>query len=126
MTIIILFYISLLGMIYMIFLKSGEMNSGRRNILSRLGSGADHIFQSAFQSVGQGISYINKHTFIALAHWLAYHVLVRVRNVYVEIKHYVLANPHGKRLIDAVRGRGEIRNHSASFYLRRIGKRNME
>src|SRR3989344_1500721 len=90
MTIIILFYISLLGMIYMIFLKSGEMNSGRRNILSRLGSGADHIFQSAFQSVGQGISYINKHTFIALAHWLAYHVLVRVRNVYVEIKHYVL------------------------------------
>lgn len=69
------------------------------------------------------LKMINKKTFIALAQYITYHVLFFVRRVYVEIKHRTLLNPHGKRMIDAVRGRGEIKNHGASFYLRRISDR---
>jgi len=40
--------------------------------------------------------------------------------VYVELKHLFMQNPHGKRMIDAVRGRGEVKHHGASFYLKMI------
>ena len=117
---IILFYLSLLGIAGMVFLKRHEVKTGKATIVSRLGRGTDHLFHAIFTAVGTGISYINKRTFIAIAQWIAYHILLRTRKVYVEIKHQALANPHGKKMIDAVRGRGEVRNHGASFYLRRI------
>jgi hypothetical protein len=104
----------------MLVLKRREVNVGHQSVVSRLGSGTDHVFHSMFANVKNGLSYINKKTFLLLAHWLAFHVLLRIRNVYVEIKHLALQNPYGKKLIDAVRGRGEIKNHGASFYLRRI------
>lgn len=108
-------------MVAMLLLKRHEVNTGKQSLVSRIGSDTDHVFHAIFFQVKKGWSYVNKHTLVAIANWVAYHVLVRVRNVYVEIKSRTLANPHGKRLIDAVRGRGEVRNHSASFYLRRIG-----
>ncbi len=121
MTFIIAFYVAFLCMVIMIALKSREVRTGRASLVSRMGRGTDHIFSAISSSLRRGISFINKHTFIALMHWIAYHILVRIRGIYVEIKHRALTNPHGRRIIDMVRGRGEVRNHGASFYLRKIG-----
>ena len=107
-------------MVGMIVLKRYEVKTNKPSLVSRLGKGTDHVFHAIFGGVSQGISYINRHTFIAIAHWMAFHVLLRTRKVYVEVKHKALANPHGKKVIDAVRGRGEVKKHGASFYLRRI------
>jgi hypothetical protein len=107
----------------MLLLKRHEVKNGRQSIVSRVGRGSDQFFQTIFTAVKHFVSYINKHTLIAIAHWIAFHVLKRVRNVYVEIKHRFISTPNGKKLIDAVRGRGEITTHGASLYLRRISDR---
>lgn len=104
----------------MILYKRHESLTGKPTFISRAGAGIDHIFHKVFDTVSNVISYINKHTFIALAHWLAFHVLVHIRKVYVEIKHHFISHPQGKKMIDAVRGRGEVKKHGVSFYLRRI------
>ena len=104
----------------MILLKRREVTTGEQSFISKLGEGSDHIFAAIFRGIRRCISYINKHTFIALAQWVAFHVLVRVRKIYVEIKHQALQNTHSKKVIDMVRGKGEIKKHGASFYLRRI------
>lgn len=122
-TTIIIFYISAIIIVSMILLKRHEIVSGKPSIISRLGSGSDHIFHDIFIKVKKAGSYINKHTFIALTHWIAFHILVHIRKVYVQIKASFLANPQGKKMLDAVRGRGEIKNHGASFYLRRISEK---
>ncbi|MEI6396749.1 MAG: hypothetical protein WCO48_01605 [Candidatus Taylorbacteria bacterium] len=119
-TTITIFYVSLVGIIVLILLKRREVLTGERSIVSRLGEGSDHVFAAFFRGIRRGISYINKHTFIALAQWLAFHVLVHVRKVYVEIKHIWLQNIHTRKVLDMVRGKGEIRKHGVSFYLRRI------
>ena len=107
----------------MVVFKRHEVKTGKASIFSRLGQGSDHIFLAIFSNVRKVLSYVNKHTFIAVAQWLTFHVLVRVRKVYVEIKHKALENPHGKHMLDAVRGRGEVKNHGASFYLRKIAEK---
>lgn len=107
----------------MIVLKRREVKSGHPSILSRLGRGSDQFFHTIFNAVGTALSYINKHTFVALGHWVAFHILVHIRKVYVEIKASFLATPQGKKMLDAVRGRGEVKDHGASFYLRRISEK---
>lgn len=114
---------SLLGIITMPFLKSREVKTGRTTLLSRLGRGTDHIFHNIFSTAGRVISYVNRHTFIVIGQLVAFHILLRIRGVYVEIKHRTLANPHGRKILDAVRGRGEVKKHGASLYLRRISSR---
>lgn len=120
---IAIFYIALVGMVAMLFLKRHEVRTGRETVVSKLGQGSDHFFHAAFRSARKFVSYFNKRTFAALAQWVAYHILLRTRKVYVEVKHRALQTPYGKRMIDAVRGRGEISHHGASFYLRRIGQK---
>ncbi len=122
-TLITIFYTSLAAVILMILLKRHEVKSGHPTIISRLGRGSDDFFYMIFSAIGNAWSYINKHTFVALAHWIAFHILVHIRNVYVQIKSYFLATPQGKKMLDAVRGRGEVKNHGASFYLRRISEK---
>ena len=122
-TLIAIFYVSLIGIILMLLSKRRELKNGKPTILSRLGRGTDHIFQNMASSVRNMLSYLNKRTFALLAHWIAFHVLLRIRKVYVEIKLQFISNPHGKKLIDAVRGRGNVKDHGASFYLRRISDR---
>lgn len=119
-TLIAIFYVSFVGMAVMLLFKRAEARSGHPSIISRLGRGSDHVFSAIFTGFSRFISYMNKHTFIALAQWIAFHILVHVRKVYVEIKHRILSTPRGKKLMDAVRGRGEVKDHGASFYLRRI------
>lgn len=121
-TLIALFYASLVSMAVMVVSKRHEVRTGKPSVLSRLGQGSDHFFHAIFDSVGRFISYINRHTFIALAQWLAIHVLKYVRGWYVELKHKFISTPQGKKMMDAVRGRGQVKDHGASFYLRRIGE----
>lgn len=120
---IVTFYTSFLGSISMVLLKHRESKTGHPTILSRLGKGADYTFQGIFSKVRVFISYINRRTFIIIGQLIAFHVLLRIRGVYVEIKHRTLANPHGRKVLDAVRGRGEVKKHGASLYLRRISSR---
>ncbi|MFA6315031.1 MAG: hypothetical protein WC648_01515 [Candidatus Paceibacterota bacterium] len=119
-SIITIFYISLIGIILMILLKRREIKSGRPSLVARLGKGTDHAFHKLFSGVRRAIAYLNRKTFITLAQWLAFHVLLRIRKIYVEGKDKALANPHSRKVIDAVRGRADIKHHGASFYLRRI------
>lgn len=105
----------------MLLLKRREIKTGIPSIISRLGSGSDKFFHVIFDSISRFFSYLNKHTFMALGHWIAFHIFVHIRKVYVAIKARFMAHPQGRKMIDAVRGRGEIKNHGASFYLRRIG-----
>ena len=121
-TIIAIFYASLIGIIVMILLKRREVKTGHPSIVSRMGQGSDHVFHAFFSGIHQGLSYINKHTFIALAQWMAFRALVPVRKVYIEVKHKALTNPHSKKVVDAVRGRSAVTPHGASFYLRKIAK----
>lgn len=119
-TLISIFYISILAMAVMLLLKRREVMTGKCSVVSEIGAGSDHIFQAVYGYAKRGIGYLNRHSLALVANWVAFHVLKGIRYVYVEIKSQTLANPHGKRLIDAVRGRGEVKNHGASFYLRRI------
>lgn len=122
-TLVILFYVAFIGIVIMVLLKRREVKTGLPSIVSRLGKGSDQFFHTTWNVARKGVSYFNRHTFIMIAQWLAYHVLLRTRNVYVEVKHRALSNPHGKKVIDAVRGKGEVKDHGASFYLRRISKK---
>ena len=119
-TLITIFYVSLAGIIGMIFLKRREIKTGTPSIVSRAGANIDHILQGISAAVRRGISHINRGTFIRIGHWVALHTLKAVRSVYVDVKDKTLAHPHGRKLLNAVRGRGEVKDHGASFYLRKI------
>ena len=122
-SLIIIFYISLLGIITMIFLKRHEVKTGKPSPISMLGRGSDEVCQTTYGYARRFFSYFNRRSMIVIAQWLAFHLLLNIRKVYVELKHRTLLNPQGKKLIDAVRGRGEVKNHGVSFYLRRIGSK---
>lgn len=120
-TLIVIFYVSFLCILVMLLLKGREAKTGHPNLISRLGRGTDAYFHVVFTKIGETISYVNRHTFIALAHWIAIHVLTHIRKIYVEIKHRFITHPHGKKVMDAVRGRAELSDTGASAYLKRIG-----
>ncbi len=117
---ITIFYVSILAMLAMVLLKRHEVMTGKESIVSRVGADSDHVFTAVFSTVKQGAAYVNRRNFILLMHVVAFHLLRAVRSVYVELKAQTLATQTGKRLIDAVRGRGDIKSTGASFYLRRI------
>ena len=119
-TLITIFYISLLAMIAMVAFKRHEVRTGVPSLVSKIGAGSDHVFQSVYSAIRHVLSYVNRRTFVALVQWLAFHVLKFFRTLYVEIKHRFISTHHGKKLIDAVRGRGELSDHGASFFLRNI------
>jgi hypothetical protein len=120
-TAIIIFYISLLGIVALLLLKKREFTTGHASFVSKLGFGIDHIIVAVYHKFRQGISYLNKHTFIALAQWVAFHILRHIRKVYVELKHIALQNIHTRKVIYMLRGKTDINKGGASFYLRRIG-----
>jgi hypothetical protein len=107
----------------MILIKRAEMKNGDLSIADKLESSVEIVLGKIYTKVSNYYKMLNRRTFIALAQFLTFHILLRIRNVYVELKHQTLQNPHGKRMIDAIRGRGEVKNHGASFYLRRISDR---
>ena len=118
-----IFYISLIGIISMILIKRAEMKNGELSLADKIESSVEVALSNIYTKIVAYSKLLNRQTFVALVQFLTFHVLLRIRNIYVNIKHRTLQNPHGKRMIDAVRGRGEIKNHGASFYLRRISGR---
>ncbi len=118
-----IFYISLIGIIAMIFIKRAEMKNGELSLADKIESSVEVALSNIYAKIVAYSKLLNRQTFVALVQFLTFHVLLRIRNIYVNIKHRTLQNPHGKRMIDAVRGRGEVKNHGASFYLRRISGR---
>jgi hypothetical protein len=114
------FYISILAMAAMVLLKRRELATGRASLVSRVGAGTDHVFHATFATVRRGASYANRKNAVLFMHWIAFHILKAARTVYVAAKAKTLETPSGRKLLDAVRGRGEVRDHGASFYLRRI------
>ena len=107
-------------MAVLVLLKRQEVQTGKPSFISRFGVDSDNFFQRVFSWCKRMYAYANRKTFVALISFLAYHILFFIRKIYVEIKHRFISNPHGKHLIDAVRGRGEIKDHGASFFLRKI------
>ena len=117
---ITIFYLGFIGIVAMILFKRHEFKTGKPSVVSRLGRKTDKFLSNSYHQVKFGLSYINKRTFIVVAQWIAYHILLRVRKMYVEVKHQALSNPHSKNVILAVRGRADVKKHGASFFLRRI------
>lgn len=118
-----IFYISLIGIITMILLKRSELKRGTTSLSSQMSVSIESFLARTKRSIHGFVKLLNRRTFIALMQFLTFHLLYRIRRVYVELKHRTLQNPHGRKMIDAVRGRGEVKNHGASFYLRRISER---
>lgn len=125
MTSTISFFSSLVIIIGMIGLKSIEMRRGHKFFSTRIAEKSDHIFQAIYNGVRNAIAYINKHNAIALIQVIAYHILSWARSVYLRIQAKAHAHPHSKKVIDMVKGKGEVdKNGGASFYLKKISEDN--
>jgi hypothetical protein len=115
-----MFYGSLILMALMVMLKAREVRTGHPTVTSKIFSGSDHFFSAIFTKFRTVISYANKHTFIAFVQWIAYHILRHIRTWYIELRERAHEYPHTRKVIDAVRGRGEVTKHGSSVYLKRI------
>lgn len=120
-TLIIVFYLSFAGMAFMLWTKRVELATGRESLVSRLGNDVDHVFHRLETDARTVVSYFNKHTFIAFLQWIAAGILSWFRNLYIKLFHLAHRHPHSKKVIDMVRGKGEVTaNGGASFFLKKI------
>ncbi len=121
---IISFYISYTAIIGMIVYKSTELNSGRKMFLSRWADKTNHKIHTVYNEIRRYISYINKRSALALVQWIAYHILSWARELYIWLHKKAHAHPPSKKVIDMVRGKGDIKRNrgGASLYLKRIGE----
>lgn len=124
---ILSFYISILAIIGMISFKGLELRSGKKSWISRLSENTNHIVQDYYYKTRKFISYINRKSAVAFLQWIAYHILTWARNAYIWAYHKARAHAPSKKVIDMVRGRGEVnRNGGSSFYLKSISKEGVE
>jgi len=118
---IVIFYLALVCMIAMLFIKRAELATGKRYFISNLANKNDHVFEKIHNDIRTAISYFNKHTFIAFLQWVAAGFLLWLRNLYIKLFHIARKYPHSKKVIDMVQGRGEANgNGGASFFLKKI------
>jgi hypothetical protein len=126
-TSIISFYISLLGIMGMITFKARELKSGKRSFISKLSDRTNHIVHDYYDKVVTLIKFINRRSALAFVQWIAYHVLTWARNLYIWAYKKAHAHAPSKKVIDMVRGKGEVnRNSGSSFYLKSISGKNIE
>lgn len=105
----------------MITLKARRLKLDVRSQFSFVSEKVDHKIRDIFHDIRVFISYFNRKSAVALVQWIAYHVLSWARKVYMWGYDKAHAHPHSKKVIDMVRGRGDIENiGGASFYLKRI------
>ena len=124
-TSIISFYISLAGILGMLWFKAMELRSGKTNWVLKAVNIMNHKVHDGYVWIKEKIAMINKRTAIVLIQWIAYHILSWARELYIWAHKRAHAHPHSKRVIDMVRGRGEVKkNGGVSFYLRSIGEGN--
>lgn len=118
---IILFYLSFMGIIGLFTTKALEMRSGKRSWISRFADRTNHIVHDYYAHFKTFVSYINRRTALALVQWIAYHILTYARNSYIWAYKKAYAHTPSKKVIDMVRGKGDIkRNTGSSFYLKSI------
>lgn len=102
-----------------------ETKKGKKYFFSRLAEKTDHLFQKVYTAIKDTVAYINKHNLIALIQIIAYHILSWIRKAYLRIHEKAHAHPHSKKVIDMVKGKGEVhKSGGASFYLKRISEEN--
>lgn len=117
------FYISFAGILGMLGFKALEIRSGKKSWISRIINSVNHIVHDYAVNIKKFISYINRKSAIALIQWIAYHILSWVRSVYIWLHRKAHAHPPSKKVIDMVRGKGEVKNNGgASFYLKSISE----
>jgi hypothetical protein len=122
-TFILSFYLSFVGILGMLGFKALELRSGKKSWISRLADLTNHIVHDYFDRIKTFISYFNRKSALALVQWIAYHILSWARSLYIWA--YKKAHAHGpsKKVIDMVRGKGEVNtNGGASFYLKKISE----
>ena len=125
--IVLSFYISFVGIIGMLGLKSLEIKSGRKSWISKLSENTNHIVYAGYDSVKRVLSHLNRKSAIALIQWIAYHILSWARELYIWARKKAHAHPPSKKVIDMVRGKGEVKkNGGTSFYLRSISEEDEE
>ncbi len=119
----IIFFVSLIGILGMIFLKYREIKKERKSWLARLVLRFDPFFSTVYGRVRLFISYFNRKSAAALVQLIAYHVLSVARSIYLWIRAKAHAHPPSKKVIDMVRGRTDTSlNNGASFYLKKISQ----
>jgi hypothetical protein len=117
----IVFFISLIGIVTMLYLKARRLKLEVRSNFSFVSEKVDHKIRSVFARVRTFISYFNRKSAVALVQWIAYHVLSWGQKAYMWLYDKAHAHPHSKKVIDMVKGRGEVdETGGASFYLKRI------
>jgi hypothetical protein len=122
-TSVISFYVSILGIIGMITFKLVEIRSGKKAWFFKIIDSKNHIMHDFFVKMKKHASYINRKSAIALIQWIAYHILSWARKTYIWAYKKAHAHPPSKKVIDMVRGKGEIKKTGgASFYLKRISE----
>lgn len=117
----IIFFVALALIVLMMSLKAHEIKKGKKLLFSRLAERTDNFFEKMYKGIKDFISFANKQTAIALIQWIAYHILSWIRTLYLKLHDKAHAHPHSKKVIDMVRGKGEVhKGGGASFYLKKI------
>jgi len=112
-------------MIAMLWMKRLELVSGKKYFLTNLADKNDHVFEKLHEDIRTGISYFNKHTFIAFLQWIAIGLLSWLRNLYIKLFHIAKKYPHSKKVIDMVQGKGQTTSiGGVSFFLKKISDEN--
>lgn len=124
---IILFYLSFLGILGMFTNNAIEMRSGKKSWISNIADKTNHIVHNYYAHFKKFISYLNRRTALALVQWIAYHILTYARNSYIWAYKKAYAYTPSKKVIDMVKGKGEVkRKGGSSFYLKSISNSNEE
>ena len=120
-TFVISFYISFAGIIGMLGLKVLENRSGKKSWITRIADKTNHTVHHVYDRLKLYISYINRKSAIALIQWIAYHILSWARETYIWAYRKAHAHAPSKKVIDMVRGKGEVnKNGGSSFYFKSI------
>jgi hypothetical protein len=118
---ILSFYISLAGILGMLGLKVAEIRSNKKTLISKIAEKTDDTVWKYYINTKKILSYINRKSAIALIQWIAYYILSWARRAYIWAHRKAHAHPPSKKVIDMVRGRGEIKkNGGVSFFLKSI------
>ena len=120
-TTVILFYISFICIVGMIYLKSYEIKNSKRFWYRNFFDKVDIRIRIIIDYTKKFIALINKSNAIALIQWIAYHILSWIREAYIWLHKKARSHPPSKKVMDMVRGKGEVKkNGGVSFFLRRI------
>ncbi len=107
----------------MISIKVYEIRSGKKSIISKVSDNTNHIVHNFFNATKKFISYFNRKTALALLQWIAYHILSWVRKTYIRLRNMAHMHPPSKKVLDMVRGKGDInKNGGSSIYLKMISE----